>query len=73
VLSRRTTAIDHLVEDYYMDKTTGVLNTYRKPNESNQLTIDEYLEERSLDRARNFKRFKQLLIRWIVCCYIAFF
>jgi len=58
VLSRRTTTIDHLVEDHYMDKIMGVLNTYQKPNKSNQLTIDEYLEKRSLNRARNFKRFK---------------
>ena len=58
MLSRRTTAIDHLVEDHYMDKTIGVLNTYQKPNKSNQPTIDKYLEERLLNRARNFKRFK---------------
>ena len=73
VSSGRTTAMDHLVEDHYMDKTTGLLNTHRKPDEFNQPTIDEYPEERSLDRARNFERFKQLLIRWIVCCHIAFF
>ena len=28
VLSGRTTAMDHLVKDYHMDKTMGVLNTY---------------------------------------------
>ncbi len=62
VLSGRTTAIDHLVEDHYIDKIIGVLNTYRKPNKSNQPTINKYLEERLLNRAYNFKRLKQLLI-----------
>ena len=62
VLSGRTTAIDHLVEDHYIDKIIGVLNTYRKPNKSNQPTINKYLEERLLNRAYNFKKFKQLLI-----------
>jgi len=30
VLSGRSTAIDHLIDDYYMDKITGKLSTKKE-------------------------------------------
>jgi len=68
----RTTAMDYLVQDHHLDKATGELLS-TKPVEPNQPTIEVYLEARSLDINRNFESFKALLIRWIVCCHIAFF
>jgi hypothetical protein len=55
-----------------MDRSTGELKE-RPPLKSNQPTIEEYPGQRSLELNRNFESFKQLLIRWIVCCHIAFF
>jgi len=32
VLSRRSTAIDYLIDDHYIDKITGKLSTKKKVN-----------------------------------------
>lgn len=66
------TALDHLVDDHQMNRYTGFLKP-PKPSDSNQPTIEDYPEQRVLKQRSNFEAFKQLLIRWIVCCYIAFF
>ncbi|OCK93843.1 uncharacterized protein K441DRAFT_721537 [Cenococcum geophilum 1.58] len=55
-----------------MNRYTGFLKP-PKPSDSNQPTIEDYPEQRVLKQRSNFEAFKQLLIRWIVCCYIAFF
>lgn len=51
VSSRRTTALDYLCQDHYMNRLTGELDIYRLPKEANQPTIDEYLEQRALNLA----------------------
>ena len=71
VSSGRTTALDHLEFDHYMNRTSGELQL--KESSPNQPTIEEYPQAKSLDLQRNFKAFKHLLIRWIVSCHIAFF
>jgi hypothetical protein len=68
----RCTALDHLTEDHNMHRTTGELQQ-RRPTDSNQPTIEEYPLQWSLEMHRNFEGLKRLLIRWIVCCHIAFF
>ena len=60
VSSRRSTAMDHLVDDYYMDKITGKLST--EEVDPNQPTLEAYPEARLLDLNRNFEAFKALLI-----------
>jgi hypothetical protein len=72
VLKGRYIALDYLQDDYNIDRSTSELKQ-RLPSKSNQPTIDEYPAQRSLELNRNFESFKQLLIRWIVCCHIAFF
>ena len=72
MLKGRCIALDYLQDDYNIDRSTGELKE-RPPLKSNQPTIKEYPGQRSLELNRNFESFKQLLIRWIVCYYIAFF
>ncbi len=72
VSTGRTTALDHLCDDHNMNRTMGKLDQ-EGLRSSNQPTITQYPQERSLDLNRNFQIFKDLLIRWIVCCHIAFF
>jgi len=72
VSSGRSSALDHLCEDHYMDKVSGELNQ-SAPRASNQPTVEAYPAAWSLEFNRNFESFKELLIRWIVCCHIAFF
>jgi hypothetical protein len=55
-----------------MNRITGEPNLHTTPA-ANQPTIESYPAQRMLDLHRNFETFKQLLIRWIVCCHIAFF
>jgi len=62
VLSGRSTAIDYLIDDYYMDKITGKLSTKKEVN-LNQLILKAYPEARLLNLNYNFKAFKSLLIR----------
>ena len=68
----RCTALDHLCQDHNMNRSTGELEE-RRPSNSDQPTIEEYPARWSLELSRNFESFKRLLIRWIVCCHIAFF
>lgn len=70
--TRRSTALSHLISDHNMDKNTGLLKKQSDPVQD-QPTIEDYPTERSLIWSRNFDTFKQLLVRWIVCCHIAFF
>ena len=63
--------MDHLIKDHQLDKATGEILSKKK--EPDQPTIEQYPEARSLDLNRNFKGFKALLIRWIICYHIAFF
>lgn len=72
VSSGRSTALDHLCDDHYMNKATGELNQ-NGPRAANQPLIEGYPAAWSLEWNRNFESFKTLLIRWIVCCHIAFF
>jgi hypothetical protein len=72
VSTGRCTALDHLEEDHKMNRITGELHSHTTPA-ANQPTIESYPAQRMLDLQRNFEAFKQLLIRWIVCCHIAFF
>ena len=51
---------------------TGEILSEKKAD-ADQPTIEQYPEAKSLDINRNFEGFKALLIRWIVCCHIAFF
>ena len=60
VLFRRSTAINHLIDNYYIDKITGKLFT--KEVDLNQLILKAYLEARLLNLNYNFKAFKALLI-----------
>lgn len=68
----RGPAMNHLVEDHNMDRETGAIRLITTGS-SSQPTIEEFNELRRLDFARGFEQFKQLLIRWLVCCHIAFF
>jgi len=73
VSTGRTTATEHLVRLHKMDKETGELHTHTRPATRNQPNLHEYGEQRSLSSKINFESFKRLLVRWIVCCHIAFF
>ena len=57
----RITAIDHFIQDHYLNKVMGKLLSI-KPVDLNQLKIKEYLEARSLNINYNFNSFKALLI-----------
>ena len=72
VLSGRSTAIDHFVDDHHINKITGKLSTKKEVN-LNQPILEAYPEARLLNLNHNFKAFKSLLIQWIIYCYIAFF
>jgi hypothetical protein len=72
VSSGRSTALEHLVSNHHMDKATGELNRCTA-TEEDQPTVEDYPQRKLLDLKRNFLMFKDLLIRWIVCCHIAIF
>jgi hypothetical protein len=76
VSSGRATAVDHLIKVHQMDKATGMIRARREAPPAGQATLDnmgEYGQQRSLSFTRNFDRLKALIVRWIVCCHIAFF
>jgi hypothetical protein len=61
VLSRRSTAIDYLIDNYYIDKIIGKLSI-KKEVDLNWLILKAYLKARLLNLNYNFKAFKSLLI-----------
>jgi hypothetical protein len=68
------TALDHLETKHNINRSTGDLKPALKPsNDQNQLSISDYNNMKSLVFARRLDRFKDMLVRWIVCCHIAFF
>ena len=68
------TALDHLETKHNIDRSTGDLKPALKPsNDQNQLSISDCNNMKSLVFARRLDRFKDMLVRWIVCCHIAFF
>jgi len=69
-----STALDHLEAKHNIDKVTGDYKPLKKAsNDSNQLSISNCNDMKSIVFARRLDRFKDLLVRWIVCCHIAFF
>jgi len=70
--NRRFIMLTHLIEDYNMDKATGLLKKYSK-TVLTQLTIEDYPAKKLLIWSHNFDTFKQLLVQWVIYCHIAFF
>lgn len=70
VSTGNSTALDHLCKKHNMDRRTGELRSARP---ASQPTYEEYPDRKAIEFRRIFKDFKQILIRWIVCCHIAFF
>jgi hypothetical protein len=64
-----STCLDHLKHTHKVDPKTGERISNDNPT---QTTIDRPSLSNVVFR-RDFDFFKELLIRWIVCCYIAFF
>jgi hypothetical protein len=69
-----STALDHLETKHNIDKTTGEVKPPTRPKDPNQLSISDCSNDmKTIVFARRMDRFKDLLIRWLVCCHIAFF
>lgn len=69
-----TTALDHLQTKHNIDRATGEYKPSKKASEdSNQLSISDCNNMRTIIFARRLDQFKELFIRWLVCCHIAFF
>jgi len=66
-----TTALDHLESKHQIDRKTGEFNPRKKG--SSQPSIIDFNNISTLVFKRRFDEFKELLIRWIVYCHIAFF
>jgi len=66
-----TTALDHLESKHQIDRKTGDLKSTKK--DPSQPSIIDFNTISTLVFKRRFDEFKELLIRWIVYCHIAFF
>jgi hypothetical protein len=66
-----TTALDHLESKHQIDRKTGELKSTKK--DPSQPSIIDFNTISTLVFKRRFDEFKELLIRWIVYCHIAFF
>jgi hypothetical protein len=74
VSNGNSTALDHLHLKHHIDKTTGELKSFRGDSvDSSQPSISDYQDMKSIVFSRRLDRFKELLVRWLVCCHIAFF
>ncbi|KAL6405977.1 HAT domain-containing protein [Ilyonectria robusta] len=74
VSNGNSTALDHLHLKHHIDKTTGELKSFRGDSvDSSQPSISDYQDMKSIIFSRRLDRFKELLVRWLVCCHIAFF
>jgi hypothetical protein len=67
-----STALDHLEAKHNINRTTGEPKT-APSKDPTQLSISDCNGMKSLIFARRLDHFKDLLVRWIVCCHIAFF
>ncbi|KAJ6785140.1 hypothetical protein PWT90_08160 [Aphanocladium album] len=69
-----TTALDHLEAKHNINRATGELNPLKQAlKDADQLSITDCNNMKSLIFARRLDYFKELLVRWIVCCHIALF
>lgn len=69
-----STALDHLETKHNINRATGDLKPLKQtPKDSDQLSISDCNNMKSLVFARRLDHFKELLVRWIVCCHIALF
>ncbi|PVH90446.1 hypothetical protein DM02DRAFT_466263, partial [Periconia macrospinosa] len=71
-----STALDHLYQKHNVDKVTGEhrAKSFREGSDtSSQLSISESQGMKSLVFTRRLDHFKQLFIRWLVCCHVSFF
>lgn len=66
-----TTALDHLESKHQIDRKTGEFKPTKK--DPLQPSIIDFNNISTLVFKRRFDEFKELLIRWIVYCHIAFF
>jgi hypothetical protein len=66
-----TTALDHLESKHQIDRRTGEFKPTKK--DPSQPSIIDFNNISALVFKRRFDEFKELLIRWIVYCHIAFF
>lgn len=74
ISSGNPTALDHLHLKHDIDKTTWGRQSIRGDSlESSQPSISDYKDMKSIIFSRRLDRLKELLVRWLVCCYIAFF
>jgi hypothetical protein len=74
VSNGNSTALDHLDSTHKIDKVTGESKSFRGDSvDTSQPSISDYQDMKSIVFARRLDRFKELLIRWLVCCHIAFF
>src|SRR5205814_1247023 len=70
-LNGNTTALDHLESIHQIDRKTGEFKPAKK--DLSQSSIIDFNNISTLVFKRRFDKFKELLIRWIVYCHIAFF
>jgi len=66
-----TTALDHLESIHQIDRKTSEFKPAKK--DLSQSSIIDFNNISTLVFKRRFDKFKELLIRWIVYCHIAFF
>ena len=67
-----TTALDHLESKHSINRSTGELKE-AGPKDANQLSLSDCNDLKTFIFARKLDIFKDLLVRWIVYCHIAFF
>jgi hypothetical protein len=68
------TSLDHLESKHNIDRNTGEVKArVVHSREEGQLSITDANSINTLVFARRLDRFKELLIRWVVYCYIAIF
>ena len=69
-----STALDHLEWKHNFDRKTGQLRPSKEKNgDPNQLSISDYNDMKSIIFSCQLNIFKDLLVRWIVCCHITLF
>ena len=71
-----STALDHLYLKHNIDRVTGerrARSSTEISEDSSQLSISGLNDMKTLIFTRRLDRFKELFIRWLVCCHIAFF
>jgi len=69
-----TTALYHLQTKHNIDRVTGEYKPSKKASvDPNQPSISSYNDMKTIVFARRLDLFRELFIRWIVCCHIAFF